>query len=261
MTDDVDLVKLRELLATIEAMPVHHSLGIRNSIPESKLWAMALPLARTVLSQAEEIADLNEVLADKRRLVRELNKILDGTDSESLCDAVGVAQRMSGELQAATDRIAVLEGEESCHDEELHGWETDLDTERKARNVVEQNLARVVSDYEQLKRATEGDPDSAVALIGKLSARADAAEATIREQVGEIERLKACLEQITLADVPAMASRATAAESSLAKAREVLRKIGEIAANEAANPTGFEGEVSIEVIDRIANLAKETTNG
>lgn len=68
----------------------------------------------------------------------------------------------------------------------LHAVEAD----NKARTVAEQSLARLTSEYEQLKQATEGDPDSAIALIGELSARATAAEANNA-------RLRAALEEKT----------------------------------------------------------------
>lgn len=63
-----------------------------------------------------ELTDRDEVIADKRRLAREINKALDGTDSESMCDAVGVAERVESALAEARQKLGALEAanERAC---------------------------------------------------------------------------------------------------------------------------------------------------
>ena len=67
---------------------------------------LATQAADALTALQRRVADAEEVLDDKRRLTRELNAALDGTaGSESLCDAVAVAQNLRARMEAAEAKL------------------------------------------------------------------------------------------------------------------------------------------------------------
>ncbi len=61
----VDVEKLKEVLARVEASPVECQMGVHKSMPESELWAIGVPLAHSVIALSEENERLTKRLADK----------------------------------------------------------------------------------------------------------------------------------------------------------------------------------------------------
>ena len=160
----------------------------RHSYEHSPTHHSMIPFGRYCHEAAATISTLESRLQEAEKNASDMEKLAQAAsdDAERAIQRARAAERQLAEVRAENER---LNGEVSCHQEEMDGWESDFNSERASRLEAESERDTLTLQVAGLRKALEkivhdwdGEPED---MFDARQALASAAPSLPHEDAGD----------------------------------------------------------------------------